>query len=80
MKNMVKVRFDNIGETITNSGGEIELNFMGKQKSAIPNEVGSSQAPLLPPETSFDDNLDANSPPWPTDDEEKISDVKDLGS
>ncbi len=54
---------------------------MGKQKLAIPNEAGSSQALLLPPDTSFNDNLDGNSPPWPTDDEEEeISDVEDLES
>lgn len=81
MKNMVEDRFDDIGAAITNSGGEIELDLMGKQKSAIPNEAGSSQAPLLLSETGFDGNLDANSLPWPTDNEEgEISDVEDLGS
>lgn len=81
MKNMVEDRFDDIGAAITNSGGEIELDLMGKRKSATPNEAGSSQAPLLPPDTSLDGNLDGNSPHWPTDnEEEEISDVEDLGS
>lgn len=81
MKNMVEDGFDDIGAAITNSRGEIELDLMGKQKSATPNEAGSSQAPLLPPETGLNGNLDANSPPWPTDDEEEeISDVEDLES
>lgn len=70
---------DNIDTTITNSEGEIELNFIEKQKLAILNKFGSSQAPLLLPETSFDDNLDANSSFWPIDNKEKISDIKDLG-
>lgn len=30
MKNMIEDRFDNIGIAITNSGGKIEINFMGK--------------------------------------------------
>lgn len=80
MKSMVEDRFDDIGVAITNSGGEIELDLMRKRKCATPNEAESSQAPLLPSDTGPDGNL-GNSPPWPTDDEEdKISDVKDLGS
>lgn len=80
MKSMVEDRFDDIGAAITNSGGEIELDLMGKRKSATPNEAESSQAPLLPSDTGPDGNL-GNSPPWPTDDEEdEISNVEDLGS
>lgn len=80
MKSMVEDRFDDIGAAITNSGGEIELDLMGKRKSATFNEAESSQAPLLPSDTGPDGNL-GNSPPWPTDDEEdEISDVEDLGS
>lgn len=78
---MVEDRFNDIGAAITNSGGEIELDLMRKRKSAIPNEAGSSQALLLPPDTSFNGNLDGKSPPWPTDNvEEEISDVEDLRS
>ena len=81
MKNMVEDRFDDIGAAITNSGGEIELDLMGKRKSATPDEAGSAQAPLLPSNTGLDGNLGGNSPPWPIDDEEEdISDVEDLGS
>ena len=80
MKNMVEDRFDDIGAAITNSGGEIEVDLMGKRKSATPNEAGNPQAPL-PPDTGLDGNLDGNSPPWPSNNEEDdISDVEDLGS
>lgn len=69
---MVEDRFDDICAAITNSGGEIliDLDLMGNLKSATPNEAGNSQAPL-PPETGLDGNLDNNSPPWPSDNEEK---------
>lgn len=65
MKNMVEDRFDDISAAITNSGGEIELDLMGKRKLATPNEAGSAQAPLLLSDTSLGGNLDGNSPPWP---------------
>ena len=78
---MIEDRFDDIGAAITNSRGEIELDLMGKRKSATHNEAGSLQAPLLPPDTGLDGDLDGNSPPWPTNDkEEEISDVEDLKS
>ena len=56
MKNMVKDRFDDIGASIINSGEEIELDLMAKQKSATPNEAESSQALLLPSDTGLDGN------------------------
>lgn len=59
---MIKNRFDDLGVAIINSGKEIELDFIEKQKSTTPNEAGNSKAPL-PPDTSRDGYFDGNSPP-----------------
>ena len=80
MKNIVEDRFDDIGAAITNSGREIEIDLMEKQKSATPNKAGNPQALLLP-NTILDGNLDGNSPLWPLDNEEdNINNVENLGS
>lgn len=80
MKNMVEDRFDDIDTAITNSRGEIEVDFLEKRKSAISNEVGNPQAPLSP-DTDLDTNLDENCPPWPSNNEEdNISDIEDLAN
>lgn len=53
---MVKDRFNNICTAITNNKREIEVDLMGKQKSAIFNTVGNSQALLLL-DIALNDNL-----------------------
>ena len=63
MKDMVEDKFDDIGAAITNIGGEIELDLMGSRKSAVPNDVGSSPVPLLPPENMDPERNRGNSPP-----------------
>lgn len=55
---MVEHKFDDISAAINNSGREIELDLMEKQKLVISNKTKSSQALLLPPNTSLNDNLD----------------------
>lgn len=79
---MVEDRFDDTGAAITNSGGEIELDLMGGQKSAVP-DVGNPLVPPLPPENMDLERDKENSPLWPTDnelEEDETSDVEELRS